>query len=560
MQKFKFSVKNQILKILLIFKITGLIAIGAYLSGCESEQGRGNLLLNFSYGNGDTLQTKVYISIKDDAMQGQGIQGKTDANGNFYISGLLASEYNLFIENYGRILHYNQDSFMRANKKDFLKIEKNTTKKLNLKVAAGKNISGDIQTFDKKTPNAGMNYLVNLFRDGEENPVASTTSKNGKFEFKNAPAGKYNLATYHYNKKINYVNNEKSSLNKADKQPINLTTADIKDLKLYLLEGKTLNFSIKDFKNNSINEDERVYLFTNNSIENKPEKFYVVETFNFEREFDNFFIAKKGELSFKNIPDGKYKICAAKYNLGAYCYTKTSTTSMFKDADTIEIKGADQNLTLKLPEGKNLSGTLTYQDGTPVKNSLHSVILYDAKTNKPLKAMQDNKNIFSYVDDKGHFRFINLPDGEYKLSVRDYLTEVFYKNDTSAIQVLEEATSIKVDSKDTQNIDKKFVITKGQKVSGKFYLNGKPLASKNLFIGQIGADAKISALANKSKADGEFEFNDIPKGEHYLFIMQAGNKPYYYKENSNAVTDAKQATKIKINSTDIENLEFKFSY
>lgn len=538
MTKFNFYVK-----IFLI--ISGLL----FLVSCETSTGKGNLKGVLAYENGVAVQTRLCIT----SQENQRLCVTTDANGNFSFQNIPAVRYSLAIENYGNLLFYKSNSYMNIGAPDYFAVPKGSTKNLNLKVFDGKNIGGNIFDSAKAPVDNSINYKIALFDKIKKRIVADTVSKNGSFLFKNAPIGDYFLILSHYNKNIYYVDNTKSSVDADYAKAVNLTT-DKTNLKMFLSGGQKLMLNIKDFNNQLLTYDFKVFLFN----KNKSGKASLVFTYNYFREFKQFFTAKAGKFELKDLPKGDYKVCIAKYNFGVYCY-KTSGTTVNKvaDGDFIEVKNTDQNLDIKLPKGKNLSGTLVYADNSPVTFP-HKIEIYNAATNQKLLNL-DEKPLFAYSDAQGKFSFVNIPNGAYKISVRDYLTEKFYKTDASATQFLTDATIINIDADDATLVNKKLRITKGYKVKGKFYLHNKPLANKNIFIGQIKDNGKISAMAAITNENGEFEFSDIPTGEHLLFIRHSG-KIFFYRANDNAIEGETKATKVLINNAHLNSIEFKFTF
>lgn len=530
-------------------KIALIVSGALFLASCETFTGKGNLKGTLTYADGEALQTRLCVT----SQENQRLCLTTDANGNFSFQNIPALRYSLAIENYGSLLYYKTNAFMNVGAPDYFAVPKNSTKNLTLTVANGKKIGGNIFNSAKAPVDNSINYKVALFDKTKKRIVADTVSKNGAFMFKNAPIGDYFLILPHYRQNVYFVTNSESTLNAGDAKAVNLI-ADRTNLKMFLPSGQDFNLKIKDFNNNLISQNFKVYLFKKNA----SNKASLIFTHNYFREFKHFFSAEVGKLTLKDALKGEYKICIAKYNFGVYCYKKPDTTAnKVKDGDFFEVKNAAVNLEVKLPKGKNLSGALVYADNSPVTFP-HKIEIYDATTNKKLMNL-DEKPMFAYSDAQGKFSFINIPDGDYKISVRDYLTEKFYKTDASATQVLNDATSINVNANDASPINKKLRINKGYKVKGKFYLHNKPLANKNIFIGQIKEQGKVSAMAAITDANGEFEFSDIPTGEHLLFIRHT-NKVFFYRANANAIEKEAKATKISINNADLSSIEFKFTF
>lgn len=525
-----------------------------FLSSC-AETGKATLKGTITYVDGTPIQTHLCIT----SQENQRLCLLTDANGNFSFADIPALRYSIFIENYRNILFYRPDSYMRAGQPSYIGLKKDTTKVLNLKVENGKNISGSVVNKDASPVSEFRNFKVYLFDKTKNSGVASAITRSGKFEFKNAPVGDYLLFFLDYNNTIFYLNDSESTNEEAKAKTINLIQ-NKSNLKLFLNTGQSLKINILDFNNVQINDNLQVYLF-----KKVGKLFLPIETYKKQGQLNNFFTAKAGKIDFKNLPTGEYKFCAVKYNLEIDCFKSASTAVALKDAELIKIENSAKTLNMKLSKGKNLTGALVDKSSNPIEK-IHEIYLYNADTKEQISTEITQRDgstkkvkITAYTDADGKFSFVNLPDGNYKISLRDYLTEKFYKTDSTTVDKLENATPINITATDTSKVHKILQIDKGYKIKGKFYLYDKPLAGREVFLGKKLADGNLEATGIYTDKNGDFEFENIPQGEHLLFIRHL-NQSYFYRENSNATNNASQATKININSADVNNLSFKFFF
>ncbi len=157
---------------------------------------------------------------------------------------------------------------------------------------------------------------------------------------------------------------------------------------------------------------------------------------------------------------------------------------------TVTIKaGAKHEVTFTLEKGCSLSGTITDQDGTPIKDARIYVSYYDAATTR-------FSNTSGTSDEKGVYALSGIPDAKVQVSVKA-------KGYTSE--------KAKVDFDKIKEVQKNFTLSRGVSCKGTVMdSEGKPVADVNVMLyNNKGGNASAS-----SDASGKFTISGLMPGKY----------------------------------------------
>ncbi len=213
-------------------------------------------------------------------------------------------------------------------------------------------------------------------------------------------------------------------------------------------------------------------------------------------------------------------------------------TRILKIVPTVTVSSNQTaNLETRIDRGAEFSGTISYDDGTPVGGTYVNALNKETKDGKETWVSNHNG---SSTDDRGHFRITGLPPGEYLLEVdlRTYETYVsnilggsrssmnnskygltFYSGDVAR---KDKGTSIKLKAGEQRDAaDITIPVSKLHRVVG-------TLTEQR--SGHVVNDGKITlkfpdgAELSNTEVDPEdntFHFDFIPEGEYILAVTNA---------------------------------------
>jgi hypothetical protein len=229
--------------------------------------------------------------------------------------------------------------------------------------------------------------------------------------------------------------------------------------------------------------------------------------------------------------------------------------------DRVEVDGrADVNVTVHARRGGSISGRLSYADGDPAVNV--SVTLMRRSTDGRVKKYLTGASMASFAgmrtDDRGMFRLMGLPPGEYLIGVnetvnhggegggagsagddvsvsfRGMLTQPFLMTFYPSATSLKEAGSVKVDVGDERSdVDITIPERELRTVSGvvRARRGGGPVARARVFISRrddpLAPDVTQAAYYDSSAftpdgtttdEEGHWQFREIPDGAYTLSV------------------------------------------
>jgi hypothetical protein len=270
--------------------------------------------------------------------------------------------------------------------------------------------------------------------------------------------------------------------------------------------------------------------------------------------------ALDGSFRFEGVKPGRYYLVA---NLPGYIYPLSQFAQDDLERPTPEVKDRIATLlepvvvvtanhttaaSLRLVRGAAISGTVTYDDGSPaIAATLHLLVRQRnskwGETNLVLTALRQSAFFAIRTDDWGRFRISGLTPGTYALDVSISTTNMTLSNlrlggasqySSRAGQMLHIYSGNRLNQKDAAPI----VITAGEDRADADIVI--PLSHLHTVSGTLTAKRDGHALnqaraillyrADKSEvqddwvqADGSFSFSYIPEGEYLLRIRHAAD-------------------------------------
>ena len=261
----------------------------------------------------------------------------------------------------------------------------------------------------------------------------------------------------------------------------------------------------------------------------------------------------EGRFAINHVQEGDYYVIAV---LPGYLNLISSLTKSHLDAMTAEDRkkflaqvpsvtiSASQpaELSLRLERGAEIDGTVMYDDGSPaIGLRVNFKLKAGQESNGILPQMMDNENIFysqtgpPMTDDRGHFRILGVPPGEYVVSASLPAESAENANENQAVEMIEatigaidvfvggglrasKAETVKVTAGGaSRDVDITIPLSRLHTVRGQVVLKSSgqppPSAAVQLLYADTQEPARMTIAPN-----GEFEIRYVPEGS---FILRA---------------------------------------
>ena len=218
--------------------------------------------------------------------------------------------------------------------------------------------------------------------------------------------------------------------------------------------------------------------------------------------------------------------------------TAESLARILKAVPTVTVE-ANHTATadMRIERGAELSGTIRFDDGTPIGNLSVSA---PAKETQAGKDIWVSKGVAAQTDDVGHYRLTGLPPGEYLLQITLALNNVYVSSvlDDSRSMAMVTGYSLSFYSGDVARKDKakSIKLTQGERRDGTDLT--VPLSKLHRVAGTL-TDQRSGHTVNAGDValkftdgtelvtthvdpdDGTFHFDFVPEGEYTLFVTNA---------------------------------------
>jgi hypothetical protein len=262
----------------------------------------------------------------------------------------------------------------------------------------------------------------------------------------------------------------------------------------------------------------------------------------------------EGRFALNHVTEGEYYVVAV---LPGYLNMMSSLAKSHLDALTADDRkkflaqvpsvtiSANQpaQLSLRLERGAEIDGTVMYDDGSPAIGLRMNFKLKAAQeSNGMLPQMMDSEGIFysqmgpPMTDDRGHFRILGVPPGEYVVSAALPAESAEHANENQAVEMIEasigaidvylggglrasKAETVKVTAGGaSKDADITIPLSKLHTIRGQVVLKSTGQPPPSAMVQLLYADTEEPARMTIA-ADGEFEIHYVPEGSFILRAM-----------------------------------------
>jgi carboxypeptidase family protein len=258
-----------------------------------------------------------------------------------------------------------------------------------------------------------------------------------------------------------------------------------------------------------------------------------------------------GAFELRDVPAGRYQVRASKSGY-SYVFPTSPASAELASEQSFDLKDGEtrDRITLGLVRWRALAGRIFDELGDPLQGASVSVmqVKYEAGRRRLVPAAAATR----VTDDFGRYRIFNLPPGRYIVSaaigsVSSDDVPGYARGYHPGTPNASEAQYVSVgSSQDTAGIDFSMSRVRTARISGRAITSGGTPINGGLNLVSSRSSAVGVSFGARIKADGSFEFPNVPPGQ---YVIQA------YRGRSNESTEGEfAALSVSVNGEDITGL------